>query len=103
MQDLEPDVVAELAGVFSELAAGHDILPSLAGMHSAATMAFRPLPDDMLALIVGSGDYLPIGAGVPPTWLSISSPDEHVEIIVYRARSDEQFYVVTPSQRDNDI
>ena len=99
MQDLEPAVVAELTRVFSDLAAGHDVLPSLNGMHSAATMAFSALPDDMLGLIIDSGDYQPIGAGAPPTWLAISSPVGHIEMILYRARADEQFYVVAPLPR----
>lgn len=96
MQDLEPAVVAELADVFSRLARGHDVLPFLSEMHAAAAMGFRALPDDMLVLIVGSDDYLPIVAGAPPTWLSISGPEGHAEIIVYRALSDEQFYVAAP-------
>lgn len=96
----EPVVIAELTGVLSRLVARHDVLPFLTGMHVAGEMAFRPLPDDMLALIVGSGDYQPVMAGADPTWLSVFGPDGHAEIIVYRARRDEQFYVVAPATRD---
>lgn len=97
---LEPVVIAELTAVLSKLIARHDVLPFLTGMHVASEMVFRPLPDDMLALIVGSGDYQPVMAGADPTWLSVFGPDGHAEMIVYRAKRDEEFYVVTPGTRD---
>jgi hypothetical protein len=75
-------------------------LPFLTGMHVAGEMAFRPLPDDMLALILGSTDYRPVIAGADPTWFSVFGPDGHAEIIIYRATRDEQFYVVAPATRD---
>lgn len=73
-------------------------------MHVAGEMKFRPLPDDMLALIVGSTNYRPVMAGADPTCLSSGrmafGPDGHAEIIVYRTARDEQFYVVASATKD---
>lgn len=93
---LNPVVSAELAKALSNLVDTHDVLPFMTTLHTAVEMMFRPLPDEMLALVVESEDYRPVIAGADPTWLAISGPEGHAEIIVYRALCDEQFYVVAP-------
>ena len=49
---VEPEVMAELTQTLAILASRHDVLPFMTGTHSSGEVRFRPLPDDMLALIV---------------------------------------------------
>lgn len=93
-------VGAELDKAQKAMGSGHDALPFMTKMCPPSEMKFAPLPEAMLALLVTSGDYKPIAPGEPPSWFNISSADDSVTLILYRALSDEQFYVLAPIASD---
>lgn len=93
-------VNVELNRALKGLGSGHDALPFMTKMSPPSEMKFVLLPDAMLALLVRSGDYRPIAPGEPPSWFNISSADDSVTLILYRALSDEQFYVLAPIASD---
>ncbi len=98
---MQSDAVSvELDRVQKAMGLGHDALLFMTRMYQPKEMSFAPLPEAMLALLVGSGDYKPIALGEPPTWFDISSVEGSVTLILYRAISDEQFYVLAPIPSD---
>ena len=93
-------VSVELCRVLKAMGSRHDALPFMTRMYQPREMNFVVLPEAMLALFVRSGDYKPIAPGEPPSWFEISSVDDSVTLILYRALDDEQFYVLAPIVSD---
>ena len=88
----------ELTGVLAALRAGHEILPFMREWRASDTVELLPLPDEMRQLLAGSRDFRALVAGVGPVWLQIASGNEEVELVVYRARSDGEHYVLAPTR-----
>lgn len=87
----------ELAGALTTAKAGQDVLPFMQTIHDARTMAFRPLPVDMLAILQNSPDYAPVPAGRGPVHVQIESDSGHATLILYRSRYSGLLYVLGPA------
>jgi len=87
----------ELASVLNRIRKEHDIAPFLQQLHSTATMAFEPMPDEMLAIVAGSADYSELLPGSPPMWLQIAADNESAELVIYRAQTDGTLYLLAPA------
>lgn len=87
----------ELAGRLGEIRSGYEIVPFMTGMLPVGELRWKPLPDEMLAILVNSGDYQPVLAGDPPTWFDITAPQGELTLVIYRALADEQFYALAPA------
>lgn len=90
---LERELSERLRGIRS----GHDVAPFMAAMHPVDGLGWRPLPDDMLRILVDADDYRPVVPGGDPTWFDLSGPDSAFTLVIYRASIDEQFYVLAPA------
>ncbi|MFV3460594.1 hypothetical protein ACNJEG_21110, partial [Mycobacterium tuberculosis] len=77
---------AELTTIMGRLRSGHDMLPFLAGLHSAGQMQLQPMPADMQALLEATPYYRSPDPGEGPVWLQIASSDDAAELVVYRTR-----------------
>lgn len=90
---------AELTTIMGRLRSGHDMLPFLAGLHSAGQMQLQPMPADMQALLEATPDYRSPDPGEGPVWLQIASSDDAAELVVYRTRGTGTLYVVAPDRQ----
>ena len=88
----------EVAEVLAKLRSGHDMLPFMAGFHSAASMQLLPLPEDMQAIVEASPDYREIIPGSGPVWLQIASGNDAIELVVYRVAASGELYVMAPTR-----
>lgn len=61
----------ELADARTAAAAEQDVLPFMQTLHDTGTMAFRPLPGEMLTILQDSPDYVPLPAGAGPVHMQI--------------------------------
>jgi hypothetical protein len=87
----------ELPKIAAQLREGHDVLPFMTSLHAAHSLSFRPLPDEMRAVLEGSADYQAPAPGTGPVWLQIAGEDEGAELIVYRSLGDGRLYVMAPN------
>ncbi|MCM2300705.1 MAG: hypothetical protein NDI74_14945 [Sphingomonas sp.] len=93
----EDAIEVELDSVLAAVRSSHDIVPFMARLEPIGDMVWKPLPDEMLAILVGSADYRPVTAGGRPTWFDIATEDDHVSLVVYRTKVDEEVYVLAPA------
>lgn len=87
----------ELAEVLAATLSGQDLLPFMQMLHPTNSMAFRPLPAEMLAILKGSQDYAPVPPGAAPVHMLVESEAGHAVLILYRSRYSGVLYVLAPA------
>ncbi|WP_176593117.1 hypothetical protein [Sphingobium sp. EM0848] len=80
----------------AQVTSRHDVVPFLAKMLPVDGLVFQPLPPEMLEIICSSPDYQSVRPGAQPTWLQIATDDDFVELVVYRAEADGNYYILSP-------
>lgn len=93
----------ELADKLQALRTGHDIVPFFNRWLPSSEVEFRPLPDDMLAILLNSLDFSSVSPGNEPTTLQLVTDDAEAEIIVYRSVANSLYYILVPIQSLNDL
>jgi hypothetical protein len=92
----------ELEPVLADLRRRHDTLPFLDRQISASEAVFRPLPDDMVDLLVASSDFSPPERGSTPVWTRIVSEGGRVvELVLARPAADGELWVIAPAIADD--
>lgn len=91
-------IETELAEKLQAHRTGHDIVPFFNRWLPSSEVEFRPLPDEMLAILLNAPDFKPVCPGEEPTTLQIVTDDAEAEIVVYRAVADIVYYVLAPHQ-----
>lgn len=86
----------ELQRVLDALRRREQTVPLLVERFPAEQVNFRPLPPELLEVISGSPDYVEIEAGEDPTWIKVVTAEAVLEFVVYRATSNQAFYVLGP-------
>jgi len=82
------DVATSLNHVLVSLQSGHNTLPFLDRILTAAETRLAAVPADIMALLRSLIDFTSIRPG-EPVWLQLAAPpDGHGEIIIYRAEAD---------------
>ena len=89
-------LASELEEVLASLKKREDIVPYMDRLMSVAEIDLRPLPGEMLEVIKQSPDFRALVAGQHPTLLQIESEQQHLELLVYRARADGSYHVAAP-------
>ncbi|MEI5689119.1 hypothetical protein [Sphingomonas kyungheensis] len=92
------ELTRELEKVLAAVRAGHDVVPFMGRLLLSAETRLAPLPDDMMSLLSASPDFHPLDPGASPTWFQVAAEEgRNAELVVYRARTDDQHYVIAPS------
>ena len=71
----ETPIDREISTELARIRVREEVIPFLGEMLTVAEVEFRPLPDEMRAIIQSSPDFVSIVPGAGSTWLNIEGED----------------------------
>lgn len=95
----ETPIDREFSAELARIRLGEDVVPFLDQILTVSEVEFRPLPDEMRAIIQSSNDFVSIVPGSPSTWLHIEGDGANIALVIYRA-GDGSYRVLGPVPAD---
>ncbi len=89
----------ELTPLLAELRNGHDVLPFMDDLIASSSAEFVPMPEAMMDVFCGNGDFEAPRRGSGITWLEMIDPaGQMFQLVVARPKADGELWMVAPAR-----